>query len=83
MRKVALCRIDETTANKFLNEYLAANRFETELDVRLYRMHRFHGYSTLELAAKEHMNRSTIYRRIKKVDKYIETRLSEGNDRHL
>ena len=77
MRKVALCQIDEITANRFLNEYLATNRFETELDVRLYRMHRFHGYSTLELAAKEHMNRSTIYRRIKKVDKYIESRMRD------
>lgn len=80
MRKVALCQIDELTANRFLNEYLATNRFETELDVRLYRMHRFQGYSTLELAAKEHMNRSTIYRRIKKVDNYIESRMGDCTD---
>lgn len=78
MRKVALCQIDELTANRILNEYMATNRFETEIDVRLYRMHRFSGYSTLELAAKEHMNRSTIYRRIKKVDRYIESRLNDG-----
>lgn len=77
MRKVALCQIDEITANKLLNDYVATNRFETELDIRLYKRHRFHGYSTLELAAEEHMNRSTIYRRIKKVDKYIEIRLGD------
>ena len=80
MRKVALCQIDELTANRFLSEYLATNRFETELDVRLYRMHRFKGYSTLELAAKEHMNRSTIYRRIKRVDNYIESRVGDCTD---
>lgn len=71
MKIIMLCDLDENIIEGLLKGYRTHSRADYNLDIYLYRQHTFEGFSTSDLAELMHMNRSTIYRRIKKVDHYL------------
>lgn len=77
MRQMILTKADDKTLKRLLNTYRASSHLDTVDDIRIYKAYRFHGYSTLELSKIEHMARSTIYRRILRVDNYIKSCLEK------
>ena len=72
MKRIPLCELGKDQLMKLIPGYTALSRLQTEVDVRIYLDYRFNGYSSYELAEREHMNRVTVYRRIKKVDQYLD-----------
>lgn len=75
MKRLKLCEIDKTELLEILDKYISISRYDAELEISLYKKVRFEGYSTTELAAEEHLSRPSIYRKIKKVDIFIQKAL--------
>lgn len=75
-KRVKHANIDDKKIEKILSQYVAESSIETAEDTRIYWSYR-KGYSVMELSAKEYMDRSTIYRRILRVDKYIDAYLEK------
>lgn len=71
-RAIPLCRIDKNKLLEVIKQYPGQSKIESETDIRLYLDYRYSNYSTLELANREHMDRVTVYRRIKRVDAYLQ-----------
>ena len=71
-RAIPLCQIDKTKLLELIELYPGQSKIDSETDIRLYLDYRYYNYSTLELADREHMDRVTVYRRIKRVDTYLQ-----------
>ena len=73
MNRIVLYEIEKDRLMKIIDQYTAPSRFQSDSDIRIYIDYRYNGYSSYELAEREHMNRVTVYRRIKKVDFFIKS----------
>lgn len=71
-RAIPLCQIDKAKLLELIEQYPGQSKIDSETDIRLYLDYRYSSYSTLELADREHMDRVTVYRRIKRVDAYLQ-----------
>ena len=78
MIKLSLCEMDKNKVMKCLNQYTSSSKLDTDLEVKLYKQFRYEGFSTMELAEQEHMSRPSIYRRIRRVDEYLQ-KMKEQN----
>ena len=72
MRRIKLCDGEKNDVLHAIMTYTAKDKIETKKHVRIYKCYRFVGYSSVEIAGMEKLHRSTVYRIIIKVDRYIE-----------
>ena len=70
-RAIPLCQMSNKKLLILIEKYPGQSKVDSETDTRLYLDYRYNSYSTLELADREHMDRVTVYRRIKRVDEYL------------
>lgn len=70
-RAIPLCQMPKKQLLALIERYPGQSKIDSETDTRLYLDYRYNNYSTLELADREHMDRVTVYRKIKRVDEYL------------
>lgn len=70
-RVIPLCQMPKKKLLILIEAYPGQSKIDSETDTRLYLDYRYNNYSTLELADREHMDRVTVYRKIKRVDEYL------------
>lgn len=70
-RAIPLCQMPKERLLVLIERYPGQSKIDSETDTRLYLDYRYNNYSTLELADREHMDRVTVYRKIKRVDEYL------------
>ena len=79
MRKLPLCQVEDDELERLLLQYKSTSKQDAELEVTLYKKIRYEGFSTMEIARDEHLSRPSVYRKIKKVDQYIERMTKKNN----
>lgn len=67
---------EKTKIFRMLDDYEATSQSAKESDLRVYKAYCFGSYSALELAEMEHTSRYTIYRRIRRVDDFLKSKLA-------
>lgn len=75
MKRLILCKVEEAKLSQILQTYSSFTPYDARLEIALYKKVLYEGYTTNKLAAEEHMSRSSIYRRIKKVDLFVKKML--------
>lgn len=73
MKRMNLCELDEKTTQKLLEGYRTGSIADEKLEIKLYMDYRFRNFSAVELAAREHISRHTVYRKVNKVNDYLQS----------